>query len=100
MNGAITGFLVLIVIALVVAIAYVVARGKARGHEPGRPDALSDEVTGKLMAELRRVVYADLGLPLNKDGTAFDLELARQNEEEAQALDGDRRGMPETDETE
>jgi hypothetical protein len=54
MNGTLTGILVLLVIVLVIAIAYVVAKDRAAGHEPGQLDAVSDEVTSGLMAELRK----------------------------------------------
>ena len=54
MNGTLTGALVLVVIVLVIAIAYVVAKDRARGREPGQPDAVSEEVTSGLMAELRK----------------------------------------------
>jgi hypothetical protein len=54
MNGTLTGILVLVLIVLVVAIAYVVAKSRAAGHEPGVPDAVSEEVTSGLMAELRK----------------------------------------------
>jgi hypothetical protein len=65
--------------------------GKAKNRYLQQRHVHSYNAIKKLMAELRRVVYADLGSPLNKDGTAFDLDLARENEVEARSLDAEPR---------
>jgi hypothetical protein len=54
LTGALTGAVVLLVLALLVTGWYAVAAQKAAGHTPGEPDKLSEEVTSRLMAELRK----------------------------------------------
>jgi hypothetical protein len=61
--------------------------GKARDRHLKQRNVHSYNAIQKLMAELRRIVYCDLGSP-EEPGTVFDRDLARQNEEEAQLLDG------------
>jgi hypothetical protein len=53
----------------------------------------------KLISQLKEIAYSGFEPP-SENGMAFDLELMRDNERESRTLDGDRRGMPETDETE
>ena len=44
----------LLVIALLVAVVVLVVKLRAGGRQPGDPDALSDEVAGGLLTELRK----------------------------------------------
>jgi hypothetical protein len=43
-----------VVVVAIVAGAYLISRRQARGVVPGEPDRVSEEVVGKLMAELRK----------------------------------------------
>jgi hypothetical protein len=53
-TGAVTGIAVLVVLVVVIAAAYVVAKRRAPRQEIGTPDANTEEVVGRLMAELRK----------------------------------------------
>jgi hypothetical protein len=53
LTGAVIGVLLLLAILLIVTTAYLAAKART-DREPGRPDAISDEVMTRLIAELRK----------------------------------------------
>jgi len=53
-NGVTIGVLLLVAIAVGVVLVVVVVRKENGGREAGHPDAVTDEVLGGVLAELRK----------------------------------------------
>ena len=54
MTGVTIGVLLLVAIALAVVLVVVVVRHENGDREAGKPDAITDEVLGGVLAELRK----------------------------------------------